>query len=116
MLLLNDFANVMLQHTKKSRTQRSFSTSRDSLPFKYAALSGAKNEAHRLQIYEEYKTVPGREMNAVLLENKAILKKKKLQARDIALEINKFECPSRRNSIHAHAAGQSNKLMRILPT
>ena len=49
-----------------------------------------RSRSFALQIYEEYKTVPGKEMNAVLLENKAILKKKKLQARDVALEINKF--------------------------
>jgi archaellum component FlaC len=41
------------------------------------------------QVYEEYKEVPGKEMNTVLLENKAALKRKKQQARDLAIEINK---------------------------
>ncbi len=41
------------------------------------------------QVYEEYKQVPGKEMNGILMDNKVALKKKKLEARAVALEINR---------------------------
>lgn len=40
------------------------------------------------QVFDEYKEHPGKELNEILRENKFILKKKKDEARSLAIEIN----------------------------
>jgi hypothetical protein len=43
------------------------------------------------QIFDEYKEHPGKDLSEVLLENKAILKRKKTESHSLALEINKVK-------------------------